>query len=112
MYGEWFNRRSFLQTVSAASVLAGRFQFRRPPNIVMVVVDDLRTGDAGCYGNPVIKTPGLDLLAEYGTRFTHTFCTTASCSTSRSVILTGPYNHASGQYGHMHEFGNYIHECL
>ncbi len=107
MYSERFTRRSFLQTVSATSVLAGRFQFRKPPNIVMVVVDDLGTADAGCYGNPVIKTPGLDLLAEHGTRFTHAFCTTASCSASRSVILTGLYDHASGQYGHMHDFHHF-----
>ncbi len=73
----------------------------------MVVVDDQGTNDAGCYGNPVIKTPGLDLLAEHGTRFTHGFCTTASCSASRSVILSGLYNHANGQYGHMHAFHHF-----
>ncbi len=107
MHSEQFTRRSFLQTMSATAILTGRFQSRDRPNIVMVVVDDLGTGDAGCYGNPVIKTPGLDLLAQHGTRFTHGFCTTASCSASRSVILTGLYNHANGQYGHMHDFHHF-----
>ena len=72
-----------------------------PKNIVLVVADDLSL-DLGCYGNPVIKTPNLDRLANEGTLFTHAFCTTASCSPSRSVILTGMYNHANGQYGLAH----------
>ena len=62
----------------------------------------------GCYGNPVIKTPNLDKLASDGVRFTHAFCTTASCSASRSVILTGLYNHANGQYGHQHSFHHFV----
>ena len=77
-------------------------------NVILYVVDDQGTTDAGCYGNDVIKTPGLDLLAKHGTRFTHGFCTTASCSASRSVILTGLYNHANGQYGHQHSYHHFI----
>ena len=107
MQDRHLTRRSFLQTISASAILAGKFALRQQPNIVMVVVDDQGTNDAGCYGNPVIKTPGLDLLAENGTRFTHGFCTTASCSASRSVILSGLYNHANGQYGHMHAFHHF-----
>jgi len=68
-------------------------------NVLLYVVDDQGTTDAGCYGNKVIKTPGLDVLASEGTRFTNAFCTTASCSPSRSVILTGLHNHTTGQYG-------------
>jgi N-sulfoglucosamine sulfohydrolase len=70
-------------------------------NVVLFVTDD-QGQDAGCYGNPVIKTPNLDALAADGTRFTHAYCTTASCSPSRSVILTGLFNHANGQYGLEH----------
>jgi N-sulfoglucosamine sulfohydrolase len=72
----------------------------------LIVADDL-SPDAGCYGNPVIKTPNLDKLAAEGTRFTHAFCTTASCSASRSVILTGLHNHANGQYGHQHSYHHF-----
>jgi N-sulfoglucosamine sulfohydrolase len=72
-------------------------------NVVLIVTDDQGT-DAGCYGNPVIQTPHLDALAADGTRFSHAFCTTASCSASRSVILTGLHNHANGQYGHEHAY--------
>ena len=72
-------------------------------NVVLFVTDD-QGPDAGCYGNPVLKTPHLDALARDGTLFTYAFCTTASCSASRSVILTGLHNHANGQYGHTHHY--------
>jgi N-sulfoglucosamine sulfohydrolase len=74
-----------------------------PRNIVLFVTDD-QSPDAGCYGNPVIKTPHMDQLAADGTRFNYAFCTTASCSASRSVILTGLHNHANGHYGHQHHY--------
>ena len=78
------------------------------PNIVLIVSDDHGRGDLGCYGNPVIKTPNLDRLAAEGVRFTNAFCTTASCSASRSVILSGLYNHYNGQYGHQHDYHHFI----
>jgi N-sulfoglucosamine sulfohydrolase len=73
------------------------------PNIVMIVADDHGTDALGCYGNPVVRTPHLDALAADGTRFTHAFCTTASCSPSRSVILSGQQNHRNGMYGLQHD---------
>lgn len=77
-----------------------------PRNIVLVVADDMgRT--AGCYGDEVARTPHLDRLAREGTRFEFAFCTTASCSPSRSVLLTGLQNHANGQYGLQHAEHNF-----
>lgn len=76
--------------------------FAAEKNVILYVVDDQGINDAGCMGNPVIHTPGLDHLAESGTWMTHAYCTTPSCSASRSVILSGLYNHANGQYGHEH----------
>ncbi len=73
------------------------------PNIVLFVTDD-QSPIAGCYGSPIIQTPHLDALAKEGTRFTQAFATTASCSASRSVILTGLHNHANGQFGHVHDY--------
>jgi N-sulfoglucosamine sulfohydrolase len=72
-------------------------------NIVLLVSDD-HSPDLGVYGNPVIQTPHLDSLARDGIRFTNAFATTASCSASRSVLLTGLHNHRTGQYGHNHDF--------
>jgi N-sulfoglucosamine sulfohydrolase len=76
------------------------------PNIVLFVSDDHGL-EAGAYGNKVIQTPHLDALAADGTRFNYAFATTASCSASRSVLLTGLHNHANGQYGHEHSFHNF-----
>lgn len=73
------------------------------PNVVLIVADDHGTDALGCYGNPVIKTPNLDALARDGIRFTEAFCTTASCSPSRSVILSGLQGHHNGMYGLQHQ---------
>lgn len=76
-------------------------------NVVLFVADD-HGQDTGAYGNPVIQTPALDRLAEDGTLFRNAFATTASCSASRSVILTGLHNHRNGQYGHEHDYHHFI----
>jgi N-sulfoglucosamine sulfohydrolase len=77
------------------------------PNIVLIVADDHGTNDLGCYGNAAVNTPNLDSLAFEGVRFTKAHCTTASCSASRSVILTGLYNHANGHFGHQHHYHHF-----
>lgn len=73
------------------------------PNVVLFVTDD-QSPIAGCYGFDEIRTPHLDRLAAEGTCFTEAFATTASCSASRSVILTGLQNHYNGLYGHTHHY--------
>lgn len=101
-------------TVSLGCLLVGCLACLAPtparaetrPNIVLVVADDMGA-DAGCYGNPVIQTPHLDALARDGVRVDHAFATTASCSASRSVILTGLYNHANAHYGHEHSYHHF-----
>lgn len=77
------------------------------PNIILLVADDHGKDAIGAYGNPVIKTPNLDALAATGTRFDRAFCTTASCSASRSVILSGQHNHANGHFGHQHSYHHF-----
>lgn len=77
----------------------------RPKNILLLIADDLGL-HTGAYGDPVAKTPHLDRLAAEGVRFSNAYCTTASCSASRSVILSGLQNHANGQYGHAHSVHN------
>lgn len=107
------SRRGFLKGAGLAAVglTSGLSEApaasRKRPNVILYVVDDQGSTDVGCYGNPVIRTPGLDELAAHGTRFTHAFCTTASCSASRSVILSGLYNHYNGQYGHEHAYHHF-----
>ena len=77
------------------------------PNIILCVADDHGMDALGCYGNPIIKTPSLDSLARNGVRLTHAFCTSASSAASRSVLLTGMYGHATGSYGHVHDYHHF-----
>ncbi|MGH9750629.1 MAG: sulfatase family protein, partial [Candidatus Polarisedimenticolia bacterium] len=66
------------------------------PNLLVILADDLGTGDLGAYGNPAVKTPHLDRLARSGLRFDRAFLTISSCSPSRCSLLTGRYPHATG----------------
>ena len=75
-------------------------------NVVLFVADDLGF-QLGCYGDSVTKTPAFDRLAASGVRFTNAHCTTASCSASRSVLLTGLFNHATGHFGHSHGYSHF-----
>ena len=61
----------------------------QPPNIVMILADDLGYSDIGCYGSE-IATPNLDSLAKNGLRFTQ-FYNTARCWPSRGALLSGYY---------------------
>lgn len=72
-------------------------------NIIFFITDD-QSPTLGCYGDPIAKTPAIDAVAEDGTLFQNAFATTASCSASRSVVMSGLHNHANGQYGHQHSF--------
>lgn len=95
-------RRCWLLLFAIGAPVAGSGVVAAAPrNIVLIVADDLGL-QLGCYGDSTGATPHLDALAEQATRCTHAFCTTASCSPSRSVILTGLYSHANGQYGLAH----------
>lgn len=68
----------------------------RPPNIVFVLVDDMRWDDFGAAGHPFIETPHMNRLAAEGARFTNAFATTPLCSPSRASFLTGQYPHTNG----------------
>ncbi|MCB2148465.1 MAG: sulfatase-like hydrolase/transferase, partial [Deltaproteobacteria bacterium] len=72
----------------------------RRPNIVIILADDLGFADLGSYGSE-IKTPNLDSLARDGVRFTN-FYTHASCSPTRSMLLSGVDTHLNG-LGNMNE---------
>ena len=77
--------------------------FGAEKNIIFFITDD-ESPTLGCYGDRIAKTPAIDALAKDGTVFQNAFATTASCSASRSVVMSGLHNHANGQYGHQHSF--------
>jgi arylsulfatase A-like enzyme len=68
----------------------------RRPNIVVVVVDDLRWDELSCAGHQTVHTPNVDRIANEGIRFRNAFATTPLCSPSRASILTGQYAHRHG----------------
>lgn len=70
-------------------------------NVLLLIGDDHGTESNA-------STPNLDRLAAQGTRFTNAFAAVSSCSPSRSVILTGLYNHTNGQYGLAHASHNQV----
>tara|TARA_B100000941_G_scaffold281073_1_gene248136 strand:- start:2285 stop:3706 length:1422 start_codon:yes stop_codon:yes gene_type:complete len=61
----------------------------RPPNIVLIVADDLGYGDLGCFGQKVLRTPRLDAMAAQGMRLTQFYAGSTVCAPSRSVLMTG-----------------------
>ncbi len=79
---------------------ATKVQDKRP-NIVIILADDMGYSDMGCFGSE-IKTPNMDGLASDGVRFTN-FYTHASCSPSRSMLLSGVDSHLNG-LGNMDEW--------
>lgn len=66
------------------------------PNILVVLVDDLRWDEMGCAGHPFVRTPNIDRIANEGARFRNAFCTTPLCSPVRASLLTGLYTHHHG----------------
>lgn len=67
----------------------------RPPNIVVILADDLGVEGVGAYGGLSYKTPNIDDLAAGGVRFTHCF-SNPYCSPSRAQLLTGRYPFRNG----------------
>lgn len=64
------------------------------PNIIVLLVDDMGFADLGCYGSEV-STPHIDRLSENGIKFSN-YHTAATCSPTRSMLLTGVDNHLTG----------------
>jgi N-sulfoglucosamine sulfohydrolase len=65
----------------------------QPPNVVLMIADDMAYHDCGPMGHPHIKTPNLDRLASEGMTFDQVFLTCSSCSPSRASMITCRYPH-------------------
>jgi len=101
------DRRKFLKFLglgAAASALPARVPAvnvatkAERPNVLLVIADDMTWSDAGCYGNPDVKTPNIDELAAEGMRFSRCFTATAMCAPSRQQLYTGLYPVKNGAY--------------
>ena len=71
----------------------------RPPNVVVIFIDDMGYGDIGPFGAEGYETPHLDRMAKEGRVFTDFYVTQAVCSASRAGLLTGCYNNRIGILG-------------
>ena len=69
----------------------GKAAVGRPPNIVVVLIDDMGWGDLSCFGNTKAATPEIDRLAAEGLRFEQFYVASPICSPSRCGLLTGQY---------------------
>ncbi len=97
----WLRVGCALIAALAIPVLAVAADTPRRPNIVIILGDDLGVSDMGAFGSE-IKTPNLDSLANAGVRFTN-FYTHATCSPTRSMLLSGVDTHING-LGNMDEW--------
>ncbi len=61
------------------------------PNIIYILADDLGYGDLGCYGQEIIETPNLDVMANEGIRFVNHYSGSTVCAPSRCALMTGKH---------------------
>ncbi|MBW3599967.1 MAG: neutral/alkaline non-lysosomal ceramidase N-terminal domain-containing protein, partial [Planctomycetes bacterium] len=106
-YETWPARSSHLETEAEPKIRAALLglvaQLEQPqqaaaprPNIVVVLVDDLRWDELSCMGHPFVRTPNVDRLAREGARFRNAFSNAPLCSPARACLLTGRYMHRHG----------------
>lgn len=81
-----------------------RSQAQERPNVLFLMVDDLRP-ELGCYGNHQVKTPNVDALAGAGVRFERSYCQYPLCNPSRTSLLTGRHPTATGVLDNRTWFG-------
>ena len=89
----------FSLTSFACSLLAGvngafaneAVEKSTPPNVILIVVDDMGWMDLSCQGSDYYKTPNIDRIAQEGMRFTNGYAACAVCSPTRAALQTGRY---------------------
>jgi len=100
------DRREFLKTAAVAGLTLNPLMARAlsvkeadtRPNVVFILIDDLRYDLVHCTGNPIAKTPNIDRIARDGVIFANAFVTNSLCSPSRASFLTGQYGHCNGVF--------------
>ncbi|HYF36710.1 MAG TPA: sulfatase [Prosthecobacter sp.] len=94
-----FRLLSFCLILATLSARSADPSAAPPPNVVLILADDLGYGDLGCFGSKTIRTPNLDRMAVEGTRFTDFYVAQAVCSASRAALMTGCYPNRVGMQG-------------
>jgi arylsulfatase A len=86
----------FATIVAMFTMICEAKQGERPPNIIVILADDMGYGDAGCYGSTALETPHVDQLAKRGMRFTDFHSSGNVCSPTRAGLMTGRYQYRAG----------------
>lgn len=93
-------RITLLTSLSAAALSAALVGAQpannQRPNIVLIITDDVGYGDYGSYGAPDVKTPHIDDLARDGVRLTDFYANGATCTPTRTGLITGRYQQRFG----------------
>ncbi len=94
------NRREFLSLAGVGIAEAASAQeTQRPPNFVVIFLDDSGWADFQPFGKPPYFTPNVDRLAQEGCRFNNFYVPQAICSASRSALLSGCYPSRTKVFG-------------
>ena len=80
-----------LLALTAVLALTSSVEAKRPPNFVLIFMDDQGYQDVGVFGSKTIKTPHLDNMAKEGMKFTDFYSLAPVCSPSRAGLMTGCY---------------------
>jgi arylsulfatase A-like enzyme len=72
---------------------------QRPPNVVLIMMDDLGYGDLGSYGGSDVRTPNIDRLAREGVRLTDAYASGPVCTPTRAALISGRYQQRVGLEG-------------
>ena len=91
--------RPLLPLVMALCAALPCFAERAKPNVVIMLVDDLGSGDVSCLFRDTVKTPNLDRLAKQGVKFSSGYSTAPLCGPSRAGFLSGRYQQRFGFNG-------------
>src|SRR3974390_3422141 len=101
-------RRDLLKAGTAAAtqapaILAQGPSSQRRPNILFLMTDQQRGDCLGASGNPVIRTPNMDRIANEGVRFSTAYSSTPTCTPARTALLTGlsPWHHGMLGYSNI-----------
>ena len=79
-----------------------------PKNLIVIVSDEHSRRYAGCYGDPIAKTPNIDRLAETGTRFSRAYTPSPTCVSARASLATGRWVHQTGCYSSVEAYDGSI----
>lgn len=90
--------RVVLALVAATAVAAHAAEHRRPPNVILILMDDMGWRDVGFMGNTFIETPNLDGLAKSGVVFSQAYASAPNCAPTRACLLSGQYPPRHGIY--------------